>query len=146
MARSFPMKKIRLGLPIAIIGSSVLVLLGLAGAFGYVLLGGRQVVVDARGIHLDGALYSKRVDRASIDMDGIRTVDLSTSTELEIEGKSNGFSVPGLREGYFDLANGKRAFVLLTDESRVVVVPTSGDWLLFSSSDPDKVVAALRTP
>ena len=146
MAKSFPMKKIKLGIPAAILGASIALLLTLGGAFAYVLMGSREIAVSATHLTLDGTLYSKQVDRASIDVSGVRVVDLDKATDLAISSKSNGFGLPGLREGYFDLANGKRAFVMLTDEARVVVVPTSDEWLLFSAADPESVVAQLANP
>ena len=142
--RSFPMTKIRLGLPISILGFAVLSLLTTAGIFAYLLLGARTVRVDADRVTVAGPLYSTSVPRAEIDPAGVRVVDLDQAPELALSRKDNGLGLPGLKEGWFSLANGQKAFALLTDTARVVVVPTrTGSWLLLSAADADKLVAQL---
>jgi len=136
MKKSFRMQKVSLVAPIAIFGSTILLLVGLAGAFSYVLMGSRTVVVTDTAVKADGTVYSTTISRSSIDTANVKIVDLEKTPEFQPDGKKDGFGLPGLKEGWYELKNGKKAFLMLTDWSKVVVVPTSDYWLLISADHP----------
>ncbi len=142
--RTFPMPSARSTLAIVILGFVVLSGTVMATAFMWVTLGSRSVAVGPQRIEVSGALYSNELPLDAVDRAGVRVVDLDQAPELALSGKSNGLGLPGLKEGWFELANGKRAFVMLTDTSRVVVVPSSREWLLLSVPDADRLVDRLR--
>jgi hypothetical protein len=142
--RTFPMPSARSTLAIVILGFVVLSGTVMATAFMWVTLGSRSVAVGPQRIEVSGALYSNELPLDAVDRAGVRVVDLDQAPELALSGKSNGLGLPGLKEGWFELANGKRAFVMLTDTSRVVVVPSSREWLLLSVADADRLVDRLR--
>lgn len=142
--RTFSMPAARSKLAIVILGVVAAIGLVLASAFLWVMLGPRTVTVAPDRVRVSGALYSTELPRDAIDRDGVRVVDLNEVSEVSPRSKSNGLGLPGLQEGWFELANGKRAFVMLTDRSRVVVVPSSREWLLLSVPDADRLVDRLR--
>lgn len=143
MTRSYPMTEVRMTLPIAILGPVVAAMITTAMGFSYMLIGHRTVAIGLDRVRVEGAMYSTEVSRAAIAGRGVRLVDLDRTPELAPTHRTNGFGLPGLQEGWFELANGKRAFALLTDTSRVVAIPTSSHWLLLSASDGARIVARL---
>jgi hypothetical protein len=143
VTRNYPMTKVRMTLPIAILGPAVAAMIATAIGFSYMLIGHRTVAIDRDRVRVEGAMYSTEVSRAAIDGRGIRLVDLDRTPELAPTHRTNGFGLPGLQEGWFELANGKRAFALLTDTSHVVAIPTSSHWLLLSGTDGARIVARL---
>lgn len=147
MTRTFPMQQVRLAAPIAILGFAIVSLLATSAAFLYVMLGSREVVVGAERVVVDGTIYSTEVPRAAIDASGVKIIDLDRTPELELRGRQNAFGLPGLREGWYELTGGNKAFVMVTDMSRVVAIPTTaGYWILVSATDPERLVKELSAP
>jgi hypothetical protein len=99
------------------------------------------------GVAVDGPIYGASYSREAIDVDGARTVDLSgADADLKPTKRTNGMGLSNLRYGWFVLANGERALLALSHESRAVYVPTrEGHSLLVSPEDPDAFLAALRS-
>ncbi len=59
--------------------------------------------------------------------------------------KTNGFSLPGLKAGHFRLRNLGKAFCLVTDRTRVLILPLrNGGMVLLSPARPADVLARLR--
>jgi hypothetical protein len=74
-----------------------------------------------------------------------RVVDLRERSDLRPALKLLGTRVPGLSMGHFRLRDRTRAFVLLTDASRVLVLnERSGRRLLLSLERPQALLDALR--
>jgi hypothetical protein len=142
--RTFSMPAARSKLAIVILGFVVLLGTVMAAGFLWVTLGSRTVTVERDRIKVEGALYSDELSRDAIDRAGVRVVDLDHAPELALSYRSNGLGLPGLKEGWFKMENGKRAFLMLTDTSRVVVVPSSKEWLLLSVPDGERLVEKLK--
>jgi len=140
------MPAVRSKLAIAIPSVVIAVLVVMAAVMAWICLGSRTIAVDRDRVTVEGRMYSTVIPRASIDAGGVRVVDLDKTPDLRPTYRSNGLALPGLREGWFRLANGKRAFVMLTDTSHVVVIPTSDAWLLLSARNSDELAARLRAP
>lgn len=98
-------------------------------------------VLDVRA-----AMYRKRVAVAELDLQRARVIDLQEHTELRPVLKANGMSVPGFHVGHFRLRQklGK-AFCLLTDRRRVLVLPARDgtSQLLLSLEQPQALLDAL---
>jgi hypothetical protein len=61
--------------------------------------------------------------------------------------RTNGIGLSGLRVGWFQLVNGKRALLFLSGSDSAVRVPTrDGFDLLIGVSDPAGLVRAIATP
>jgi hypothetical protein len=98
----------------------------------------------------DGLLQVGRVPRVrvaakDVDLDAARTVDLTRERDLDPILRLMGTRLPGYRAGWFWLRNGQRAFVLVTDPRRALLLPRRGGApLLLSPERPDALLDALR--
>ncbi|TGQ61265.1 hypothetical protein EN855_033645, partial [Mesorhizobium sp. M1C.F.Ca.ET.212.01.1.1] len=62
-----------------------------------------------------------------------------------IRFKTNGYAMPGFYSGHFRLQGGGKGFALVTDRSRVLVLPVrDGSALLLSLDRPQVLLDALR--
>jgi hypothetical protein len=98
----------------------------------------------------DGVLTVGRMPRvraavADIDLDAARIVDLEAERELQPALRLIGTTLPGYRAGWFWLRDGSRAFLVLTEWKRVLVLPRrNGGRLLLSLQRPEALLEALR--
>ena len=120
----------------------ILLVLGI----GVTLLMCRRSVALVDGmLVVRAAMFTHRVPTTEVDADAARIVDLREHTALRPLLKTNGYAVPGFKAGRFRLRSGKRAFLLVTDTSRVVQLPVAGDRMLLLSIEPAQaLVDALR--
>lgn len=103
-----------------------------------------EVTDDALILH--GDLYGRRIPRDHLRAAEVRVVDVEHHPQLRPVRRTLGTSLPGYRAGWFRLADGQKALLYVTKGSRVVYVPTSeGYSVLLSPTDPDGLVARLRT-
>jgi hypothetical protein len=117
----------------------------LAAAFIYFVVGPKRLTVDDHTVEASGAMYSTTVDRSKVVADKVRRVDVDKETELAPRGRSNGLDLFGYQEGWFNLHNGEKAFVVLSNSKSVVYIPTTAGYsILFSAVDPDKLVASFH--
>jgi PH (Pleckstrin Homology) domain-containing protein len=122
-------------------------ILGAGGALVVSLLGARNArfEVSASGLRLRGDLYGRTISPASLELDQARPVDLTTDRDLQPIRRSVGTAMPGYRSGWFNLRNGQRALLYVTDPSRVAYVPTRDRYVvLLSVADPSALIASLR--
>jgi len=101
--------------------------------------------LSAAGLRLHGDLYGREIPAAQLRGAGARVVNLDREPDLRPKSRRFGTGLPGYGAGWFRLANGEKALIYLTDRSRAVYVPTSGDYaLLLSVERPDEFVEQLR--
>lgn len=123
-------------LPVALASFAVLAL----------LLRRRWVRLDAGMLIIAAGLNTRRVAITGLDLAAARIVDLRERSEWKPLIKVFGTHLPGCSMGHFRLRDRSPAFVLLTDRSRVLVLPeTSGKKLLLSLQQPQALLDALRT-
>jgi len=90
-------------------------------------------------------LNTRRIAVGDLDLATARVVDLRERREWRPSIKLFGTRVPGLSAGYFRLRDRSRAFVLVTDPSRVLVLnERSGHRLLLSLTKPQALLDALQ--
>jgi hypothetical protein len=98
----------------------------------------------------DGVLQVGRFPRlrapaASFRLDAARIVELADERELQPTIRLVGTSLPGLHAGWFWLRDRSRAFLLVTDRRRVLVLPRhEGGPVLLSLVHPEALLDALR--
>ena len=98
----------------------------------------------------DGVLYVSRFPRlraraADFKLDHARVLDLAGDPELRPTLKLFGTRLPGYCEGWFSLQDGSRAFLLVTDNRRVLFLPRRDKGpVLLSLVRPDELLDALR--
>lgn len=112
---------------------------------GYAMNHISLVADDEVGVR--GIFYGRTVPRSSVQGDGVRKVDLRGADRKLAPGRrTNGFGSETLSYGWFDLEDGQKALVALSDRSRAVYVPTSGEFaLLLSPDDPDRFIEQLTS-
>ena len=80
-----------------------------------------------------------------LDLAGARLVDLARETELRPYLKLAGTRIPGYRSGWFWLRDRRRAYVVLTGDQRVLLLPKrDGQIFMFSLQRPEALLDALR--
>ncbi|WP_369933720.1 PH domain-containing protein [Xanthomonas tesorieronis] len=105
-----------------------------------------------RGIRLEGStllvrssMFASRTDIAQLDLAQARVIDLAERGEFAPNRKTIAYTLPGFKSGHFRMRNGQRAFCLLTDASRVLVLPLrDGRWLLLSPEQPRQLLQDLQ--
>lgn len=110
-----------------------------------ILIRRRRVEIEAGELRVHAGMYSRRIAPGELDLADARIIDLRERTELRPVLKLMATRLPGLKLGHFRLRDRSRAFVLLTDPSRVLVLnERSGRRLLVSVDKPQALLEALR--
>lgn len=105
----------------------------------------RRVEIGADELRVHAGMYFRRVALGEFDLADARIVDLRERTEFRPTLKLMATRLPGLSLGHFRLRDHSRAFVLVTDISRVLVLnERSGRRLLLSLARPQALLDALQ--
>jgi hypothetical protein len=147
------------------LGLAVMAALALTGTLDYrVLLGAVPALMIAMAVAAmlawflrhprvrleDGSLTVGRLPRVrtpvrEFRLDAARVLDLDAEPGLRPGLRLMGTSLPGYHAGWFWLRDKSRAFLLVTDRHRVLLLPRKdGGPLLLSVVAPDALLAALR--
>jgi hypothetical protein len=133
--------------PVIVFGIVALVAGGimlLVGSFAYA---SRHVKfeVSPEGLAIRGDIYGRRLPAASLLGKEAKAVDLTEDQNYRPVWRTNGAGLPGYGSGWFQLGNGDKALIFVTDKRRVVYLPTrEGYALLLSVPEPEKFLQALR--
>lgn len=105
----------------------------------------RRITLDGRELVIAATFYTRRVSVDALDLDKARVVDLAEHTGYAPMLGLNRFGLPGLRAGHYLLRNRSRAFCLLTDRKRVLLLPQrDGRSVLLSPEKPQALLARLH--
>jgi len=105
-----------------------------------------RVLVTPHELKVSGSVYGRTLARGDLDLSDARTVDLRHEPGLVPVRRSNGIGLPNYQVGWFRLKNGQRALCFLTRRDSVLYLPTKQNFvLLLSTSEPDRLLAALGT-
>ena len=105
----------------------------------------RALRVEPKQLTIAATLYTRRVALSSMRLDRARVVNFAENPDFKPGGKSNGFQFPGFRAGHFHMKGGGKAFCLITDNSRVLVIPLrDGNSVLVSPEQPRALLDELR--
>jgi len=122
------------------LGSIILLLASFAFAPRYV-----KFEVTPEGLAIRGDLYGRRLASESLLPREAKEVDLTVSPEYRPVLRTNGAGLPGYKSGWFQLGNGEKALIFVTDKHRVVYLPTREDYaVLLSVAEPEKFLETLR--
>jgi hypothetical protein len=146
VAQSFSIAPAGAG-PLMLLAVIAVILVGVVGGVGRSVLASRtaRFEVSDRGLDIRGDWWGRSIPRELMRVSEARVVNLREERDLQPVSRRFGTGLPGYASGWFRLRNGERALVYLTNQSRVVVVPTDLDYtVLLSPSNPDGLVAALR--
>ncbi|WP_372012585.1 hypothetical protein [Pseudoxanthomonas sp. 10H] len=86
----------------------------------------QSLTVAGDALDVRSSFYRHRMPVAEMKLDQARVVDLDEHTELQPTLKTNGFSIPGFRSGWFLLRNRRRTFVATGDGRRKLWLPGNG--------------------
>lgn len=129
--------------PAAMLGLQALVALAVL-AFMLPMLR-REISFDGRRLRVKATLYTREARLDELRLDQARVVDLREHTELRPRLRTNGMGLPGLSAGHFRLRDGRRAFCLFGDPSRVLALPhADGSLWLLGFDNPQAVLSVLR--
>jgi hypothetical protein len=96
---------------------------------------------------IDIPLDQHRLAYGELVRDQARLVDLDRQPELAPKKRVNGADLANLRQGWFQLRNGEKALLVVTDPHHVVYIPTTkGYSLLMSPPEPARFLEILNDP
>lgn len=122
---------------------AVLLGIGIAATLAIAIRNPRVSLED--GVLQAGRLPRVRVPARDVDLEAARVVDLAQHPGLKSTITLFGSSLPGYHAGWFRLRDKSRAFLLVTDATRVLVLPRrEAGPLLLSLARPDDLLDALR--
>lgn len=105
----------------------------------------RRVTLEDDRLRIAGGMNGRTVRVAEFDLAAARIVDLAEATTLRPMLKTFGTSMPGFHAGHFRLRDRSRAFLLITDRSKVLMLPERGGRrLLLSLEKPQALLDALK--
>lgn len=105
----------------------------------------RSVRLEDGMLVVRATLYTQRVAVQDFDLAAARVMDLREHREYLPMLKSNGFGLPGFWAGHYRSKGFGKQFLLLTDRSRVLLLPQrSGRHILLSLEHPDALLKALK--
>lgn len=105
----------------------------------------RHVRFDGRTLTVKSAYHTRRTGLEQLDLDGAEIVDLRERKDVRPFLRMFGFSLIGFRAGHYRLRNRRKAFALVTQDDRVLVLPERGGTLLLLSVErPQPLLDDLR--
>jgi len=133
--------------PVWVLGGVSLLLVALVILMAYVAHSSRNTrfEITATGLRIKGNLYGRTIPLQSLQTDQARILNLNQEDRFRFGWRSNGVNVPGFRTGWFRLKTRERALVFVTDQNRVVYIPTrKGYSLMLSVAEPELFMEALK--
>jgi hypothetical protein len=115
--------------------------------FGYIAYSARYTsfAVSESGLQIRGDIYGRKIPFDRLSVESARVVDLTTDINLKPSWRTNGVGLPGYKSGWFRLKGGGKGLLFVTDQHRVLSVPTTdGYTLLLSARDPEELLRELR--
>ena len=129
----------------------------LAVAFGMIALGvvamallyspgPPSYTLSAQSLVIHDRFYPLTVAAASVDVAGIRVIDLDREPSWEPSTRTNGFANSHYRAGHFRTAGGAAVRLYWSTGSRLVLFPRKdgGDAVLLQTADPDLFVSEVK--
>ena len=116
-----------------------------AGAFAWSVRNREVALLDDGRVQVRRWPWPKRASRSEFDLAQARVVDLDQEPGLRPGIKLAGARMPGFASGQFWLKDKRRAYVMLGDRPRALLLPRHDGmaWLL-GVAKPDDLLAALR--
>jgi hypothetical protein len=93
---------------------------------------------------INSFLYGRKITIENILINEIKTINLNQDKEYSISVKTNGISLPNYKFGWMRLKNGKKALVYLTNEEKVLLMPTKDFIILFSMEKTEEFINKIK--
>ncbi|QLE87248.1 hypothetical protein FLM48_20540 [Shewanella sp. Scap07] len=123
--------------------ASMALMVPLILAFSWVLyqINDAKLVIDEQTLTLDVPVYGFSLPLSEVDMQAISYLDWHTQPDLKPRLRTNGIGMPELQLGWFKLKNQQKAFMAMTDQSKLIMIPTSHDYpIILSLQQPGDLV------
>lgn len=107
----------------------------------------RHLQLELSNSHLviRGDLYGRTIPLSSLAIDRASIFSLKDRSAYQPKWRTNGIGLPGYRSGWFKLKNGEKALLFVTDDRKVVYLPTDkGYSLLMSVREPERFLDSLQ--
>jgi|JI102314A1RNA_FD_contig_21_13561188_length_1817_multi_3_in_0_out_0_2 hypothetical protein len=102
-----------------------------------------RIVFDGSKLTVGGGLYSVSLNVEAIRIDDVKAINLKDGT-FSLGARVNGIGLPGFALGWFQPSNGRKLFVLATD-NQAILVPTLDKFdLVVSPTESERFLDALR--
>jgi hypothetical protein len=90
--------------------------------------------------------YPVTVNASTVDVSGVRVVDLTTDKEWQPTMRTNGFGSLHYHAGWFRVAGGKSVRMYRADSKQLVLLPPAGDGsaVLLETRDPAQLAREVR--
>ena len=136
------------GIGLAWIGGAVAALLAL-GIAGFAFLyspGPPKLTLTSNSLAIHDRFYPVTVGANSVDVAGVRVVDLNVDKDWKPTLKTNGFANTHYHAGWFRVANGKKVRMYRAKSEQLVLLPPKGDSapVLIETRDPEGFVRRLK--
>ena len=128
------------GLPIAAIAIAL-------AAFAFLYSPGPPAyTLSPTSLAIHDRFYPVTVDASSVDVKGIRVVELGPDSAWRPTARTNGFANSHYRSGWFRAANGEKVRMYEAGSRRLVLLPPKGrgNAVLLEVGQPDQFVEELR--
>ena len=127
------------------LGIGVVVVASVALAFLY-SPGPPSFTLTRQTLAIHDRFYPVTVEAASVDLDGIRIVDVTSDADWRPTARTNGFANPHYRAGWFQVANGRKVRIYRADSTRLVLLPPKGNGtpVLLEAPNPEQFIAQVR--
>jgi hypothetical protein len=102
--------------------------------------------LSATSLAIHDRFYPVTLSASSVDVEGIRVVDIGRGSDWRLTERTNGFANSHYRSGWFRAANGQKVRIYQAGGRRLVLLPPKGkgNAVLLEVGQPDQFVDELR--
>ncbi len=104
-----------------------------------------RLVLSPTKLQIFGDVTNYTVQLENLQLEQARILDLRLEPKLHAAFRTWGTGLPKYATGYFTLANEQKAFIFVSDDTRVVYIPAiQGEDILLSLEQPEEFMVALK--
>ncbi len=103
----------------------------------------RLIITDTNLI-IKSPLFGKTIPLENIEKERIKSINLEEENGYQLGMRRYGNNLPGFKSGWYNLRNGEKALVFITDRTNVLLIPTREYPVLFSTNDAAGIMELLK--
>ncbi|ABZ75008.1 conserved hypothetical protein [Shewanella halifaxensis HAW-EB4] len=101
-----------------------------------------KLIIGDDTLTLDVPFYAITLPLAEVKIKEIQRLDWQRDPDLKLESRHNGVGMAGYQLGWFKLSNKQKAFVAMSEEQNLVMIPTlRGYRIILSLQEPDRLLS-----
>lgn len=133
--------------PIIFIVFMIIIALLVIGLMGGIISASKNtnISINNNDVVINSFMYGRKIPIENVLVNEIKAINLSENKEFAVSYKTNGINVPKLTSGWVKLKNGKKALVFITDQEKVLLMPTKDYIVLFSMENISEFIKKLQT-